>query len=329
MPVLRRYCRVSKYTVLEVRIYLDNPADLNTWLLSPRYNILPRIFRSIKPHVLPKLKEERERNSGGKGKSAKPVNDVVVEDDYEVSIFLTNSGTRHTVITKRKVVGGSTNRGSGGKMGKMTGGVGVPAQVRREEDDSDGGGVINLEDIPEAPPPETSGLLGSSTTKNPPTSRRNKRESLHPQSDTNDKEGEEEEEEGSDGDSDSDPFEPPSKRLRKTARVGSMKPTITIRDEGDDADSDWSENGEGESEDKKKLSLRTEFEGFSIYSRILCLVVKRRGPISVGRAPAGSSSTPSSARQMDSPNPKTRPGNQIMENWIAMSQAVKEGDDED
>jgi len=123
MPVLRRYCRVSKYTcdkprpptppppfsashthqtihftslhftwnitnaiqqknknrVLEVRIYLDNPAHLHTWLLSPRYNILPRIFQSIRPLVLPKLKEERERGSGGKGKNAKPVNDVVVE----------------------------------------------------------------------------------------------------------------------------------------------------------------------------------------------------------------------------------------------------------
>jgi len=36
--------------------------------------------------------------------------------------------------------------------------------------------------------------------------------------------------------------------------------------------------GEGEGEDeKKKMGLDTEYDGFSIYGRILCLVVKRRG----------------------------------------------------
>ncbi|CAZ79942.1 unnamed protein product [Tuber melanosporum] len=316
MPVLRRYCRVSKYTVLEVRIYLDNPVHLHTWLLSPRYNVLPRIFQSIKPHVLPKLKEERERGSGGKGKSAKPVNDVVVEDDYEVSIFLTNSGTRHTVMTKRKTLRGYT---SGGEVGGMTGGTGVGVQHRREEDDSDGG-IIDLDSIPEAPLLETSGLSSAFAAENPSTSGRSRRKSPDPQPNTGnrDREGE-----GSLGDdSDSDPFEPPSKRLRKTA-----KRTVTIRDEDDDADPDWSENSEDEPEDKKKLPLRTEFEGFNIYSRILCLVVKRRGPINAGRAPAAS--TPPTARQMNPPNKKGRSGSRIMENWIAMSQVVKEGDEDD
>ncbi|KAG0644634.1 hypothetical protein HOY80DRAFT_1013527 [Tuber brumale] len=318
MPVLRRYCRVSKYTVLEVRIYLDNPAHLHTWLLSPRYSILPRIFQSIKPHVLPKLKEERERGSGGKGKSAKPVNDVVVEDDYEVSIFLTNSGTRHTVMTKRKMLQGYT---SGGEVGGMTGGTRMGVQHRREEDDSDGGGVIDLDGIPEAPPPGTLGSSSTFTTKNPSTSGRSKRKSPAPPPNTDDGDGEGEG--GLDDDSDSDPFEPPPKRLRKTA-----KRTVTIRDEDDDADPDWSENSQDELEDKKKLSLRTEFEGFNIYSRILCLVVKRRGPINARRAPAASS-TPPTARQMNPPSTKGRPGNQIMENWIAMSQAVKEGGEDD
>ncbi|CUS09340.1 unnamed protein product [Tuber aestivum] len=324
MPVLRRYCRVSKYTVLEVRIYLDNPADLHAWLLSPRYNILPRIFQSIKPHVFPKLREERERRSGGKGKSAKPVNDVVIEDDYEVSIFLTNSGTRHTVMTKRKMLRDSTGDG-GGELGGVTGGARVRAQHRREEGDSDGGGVINLDRIPEAPPPGTSGSSGATTTKNLSASGRGKCGPPDPPPDTDDGDGEEEG--GSGDDSDSDPFEPPMKHQRRTAIGASAKRTVTIRDEDDDADSDWSANGEDEPEDKKKLPLRTEFEGFNIYSRILCLVVKRRGPINAGRAPAAS--TPSTARQMGSPNQKSGSGNQIMENWIAMSQAVKEGDEED
>jgi len=225
-------------------------------------------------------------------------------------------------MTKRKTLRGST---SSGELGGITGGARMQVQPRREEDDLDGGGVISLDNIPEAPPPETSGPLGAPTTKDPSTTGRNKRKSPDPPPNTDDGDGEEE---GcSDGDSDSDPFEPPQKRLRKTAVGASAKRAITIRDEDDDADPDWSENGEDEPEDKKKLSLRTEFEGFNIYSRILCLVVKRCGPASVGRA--STASTPSTARQMDSLNPKTRPGNQIMENWIAMSQAVKEGDEED
>lgn len=65
-------------SVLECRIYLDSPVDLNSWLLSPRYNILPRIFAAIKPLVLPKLHEETERVKA-KGKKATAVKDVVVE----------------------------------------------------------------------------------------------------------------------------------------------------------------------------------------------------------------------------------------------------------
>jgi len=228
-------------------------------------------------------------------------------------------------MTKRKTLRGSASGGDGGELGGITGGARMQVQHRREEDDLDGGGVISLDNIPEAPPPETSGPLSTPTAKGPSTTGRNKRKSPDPPPNTDDGGGEEAG--GSDGDSDSDPFEPPQKRLRKTAVGASTKRTITIRDEDDDADSDWSENGEDELEDKKKLSLRTEFEGFNIYSRILCLVVKRRGPVSIGRATTASA--PSTARQMDSLNPKTRSGNQIMENWIAMSQAVKEGDEDD
>ena len=61
------------------------------------------------------------------------------------------------------------------------------------------------------------------------------------------------------------------------------------------------------SEDKKKLSLRTYYDGFSIYGRILCLVIRRRG----GR---GSAATASSQ--------------QLMENWVS-TQAAAEGIVED
>jgi len=57
---------------------------------------------------------------------------------------------------------------------------------------------------------------------------------------------------------------------------------------------------EGE-DDKKKLALNTTYDGFSIYGRILCLVVKRRGTAK-GKESAGGS------------------GQAMMEEWIASTQ---------
>jgi hypothetical protein len=54
------------------------------------------------------------------------------------------------------------------------------------------------------------------------------------------------------------------------------------------------------SDDQKKLALRTYYDGFSIYGRILCLVVRRRG----GRILAATASS-----------------QQLMENWISMQAA--------
>lgn len=55
---------------------MENPADTR-WLLNPRDAMLPRIFTAIKPHVLPKLREENERALEKKKK--KPVKDVIDE----------------------------------------------------------------------------------------------------------------------------------------------------------------------------------------------------------------------------------------------------------
>lgn len=77
MAPIRRYLRITKYSVLECRIYLDNPALAESWLLSSRNPVLPRVIESVRPLVLPKLREENERRKG-KGKK-KTVKDVVVE----------------------------------------------------------------------------------------------------------------------------------------------------------------------------------------------------------------------------------------------------------
>ena len=57
----------------------------------------------------------------------------------------------------------------------------------------------------------------------------------------------------------------------------------------------------GGEDDKKKLSLNTTYDGFSIYGRILCLVVKRRG-MGKGKEMAGSA------------------GPIMVEDWIASTQ---------
>jgi hypothetical protein len=82
MAPIRRYLRITKYSVLECRIYVDNPALAESWLLNSRAPILPRVFESVRPLVLPKLREENER-SRGKGGKKKGVKDVVVEGMFE------------------------------------------------------------------------------------------------------------------------------------------------------------------------------------------------------------------------------------------------------
>lgn len=76
MAPIRRYLRISKYSVLESRIYLDNPSD-SRWLLNSRDPVLPRIIAAIQPLVLPKLREENERLF--MRKKGKPVKDVIAE----------------------------------------------------------------------------------------------------------------------------------------------------------------------------------------------------------------------------------------------------------
>ena len=57
--------------------------------------------------------------------------------------------------------------------------------------------------------------------------------------------------------------------------------------------------------DKKKLGMRTSYEGFSIYGRILCLIVKRRGVKKPATEGHGG-------------------GSQMLENWVS-TQAQNEG----
>ncbi|KAF4340564.1 hypothetical protein FBEOM_5504 [Fusarium beomiforme] len=241
MAPVRRYLRISKYSVLECRIYLDNPALAQSWLLNPRNPILAKVIESIRPLVLPKLREEKERIR--KKSKKKSIKDVVVSDEFEVSIFLTETSTRHSLLYKTKHFRDKLPPKLESNSYKLIGETDrVPVDVDdeyrvpvlQEEDDDE----VKLADIPVA---ET-------------TTRRSKRQRglQDPGQDDND-EAFEDDETASAIEINSDTEAPPHKRHR--ARTN---------------------NGPDGNEDKKKLAMDVSYEGFAIYGQVLCLVVKKR-----------------------------------------------------
>jgi len=78
MAPIRRYLRITKYSVLECRIYAEYPSASEAWLLGSNDPALPRIFAAIRPYVLPKLREENERATKGKSKK-KTIKDIVAQ----------------------------------------------------------------------------------------------------------------------------------------------------------------------------------------------------------------------------------------------------------
>ncbi|KAF7506342.1 hypothetical protein GJ744_011808 [Endocarpon pusillum] len=131
MAPIRRYLRISKTSVLECRIFLENPADGPRWLLSSEDPALPRVIEAIRPLVLPKLREETER-AKAKGKKKNRIKDVVTKDEFEVSVFLTQLGTRHSFLTKSKTFNKSRITGH---ATKLTGSDTQPVVIREESDD--------------------------------------------------------------------------------------------------------------------------------------------------------------------------------------------------
>lgn len=78
MAPIRRYVRITKYSVLECRIFLDNPTLGESWLLNPRTEVLSRVMKSVFPLITPKLREEYDRSKGKSTKRSR-IKDVIVE----------------------------------------------------------------------------------------------------------------------------------------------------------------------------------------------------------------------------------------------------------
>ncbi|KAG9997228.1 hypothetical protein KCU78_g17051, partial [Aureobasidium melanogenum] len=232
MAPIRRYLRITRYSVLEVRIYLDNPALANSWLLNSRDPVLPRVIEAVRPLVLPKLREENENAKKKGGKKKKGVRDVVAQDDFEVSIFLTETSTSHAMLTKQKTFTQKPRLES--NASKLTNYFGNNTEnAIHVHDDEEAPAVLLEEDADEV-------KMGDIPEANTNKRSRNDDDDEHifVQS-------EEDEEE-----------ETPQPRKKKT------KVKDTTQDE---------------EEDKKKMGIKTAYEGFSIYGRILCLIVKRKG----------------------------------------------------
>lgn len=245
MAPIRRYLRITLHSVLEVRIYLDEPALADSWLLRSRDPVLPRIIAAIRPYVIPKLREENEKAKGkGSKKKKRGIKDTVATgqlcsrttkscvrtsnadarpDEFEVSIFLTETSTPHTLLSKQKTFTDKRPLGSNStRLGVGTAG----AASERTDPSNDADRPIMVEEHSD---PEV------------------RLDDIPVQIDSDDDELDPVQAEG-------------GKRKRDTAPDDGPNPQpIEATDE------------------KKKLAVKTRYDGFTIYGRVLCLIVKRKG----------------------------------------------------
>ncbi|CAK7215403.1 hypothetical protein SBRCBS47491_002477 [Sporothrix bragantina] len=374
MAPVRRYLRISKYSVLECRIYVDNPSLVPSWLLHPRNPVLPRVIESVRPLVLPKLMEERERakKKGTKKKGA--IRDVLVEDDFEVSLFLTETNTRHSLLYKHRRARDKTQTRLVSNSSKLTGGTsdapieigegaasndlrielgedgardgdasdddivltadgvggGRPQQATAQDEappnllleDSDDEAPVALGDIPDIQSAQPIKLEDDDDNTTGLASRRPKRrrqDTLQIQDSDDEANGD-----GHDSDNDSlfmseneegDVLSDLDVDLRD---MPASKRTRVVPPQNDNDDDDGSRK-------KKKLAMDVIYEGFAIYGRVLCLVVKRRGgPIRGRGAGGGTQTTLSGNGRAGNPSASVEPvkpaGQAAMENWIASTQ---------
>jgi hypothetical protein len=278
MAPIRRYLRITKYSVLEVRIYPEKPSD-TPWLLSTRDPVLSRVIDEVRPKVLPKLREENENAKKKGGKKKKGIRDVGSQEDFEVVMFLTEGLTRHSLITKQKQFAKKPKIQSTGN--KLTG------WLNNSEN------PITLEDNDE-----------------PPVGLREEGEDEHALADIPEVAGNGKRK-VNDELLDDDPLFVSSddEGTFQTQRVAPSKRRKATKRRGNRADSDEEAEAEpGAEDDKKKLALNTTYDGFSIYGRILCLIVKRKGK----KAAQGAPGAPVG-------------GSQMMEHWVSTQVAQEAG----
>lgn len=178
---------------------------------------------------------------------------------------MTETSTRHSLLTKLKHFRDPTKKNLQSNSSKLTGATNdtaievedAPVIVRQESDED----PINLDDLPDA------GDDGSVSDSN----------SLFVDDD--------------------DEAPRRSKRPRATTDISDGHPSKRTRD--------LNPLDEEQADEKKKMAMDTSYEGFAIYGRVLCLVVKRKDK--KGKGPAGLGG-----------------GQATMENWITSTQVLPE-----
>jgi len=185
-------------------------------------------------------------------------------DDFVVSIYLTETNVRHSILRKERRAKSEKAR-LGTTTGRLTGtgtseepvevgGGDEPALVREESHEGKG---VRLEDIPRA----EDAVMDGSTRKD----RGESEEGLFLSEDSEDE------------------------SQQGPSRKGKEK--LGLEQQGD-------------ADDKKKMALHTTYDGFSIYGRILCLVVTRKGTAKGNELAGGA-------------------GQAMMEDWIASTQMAE------
>ncbi|KAI1119118.1 hypothetical protein F5Y14DRAFT_446327 [Nemania sp. NC0429] len=326
MAPIRRYLRITKYSVLECRIYLDNPALAHTWLLNPRKPVLPRVIESVRPYVLPKLREERER-SRKRSTKKKGIKDVVVEDDFEVSIFLTETSTRHSLVTKHKHFHDTTQTkltSNSARLISETNDAPIdlddaaePAPVIRREESDDEDAAVALAAIPAI----DGDAAPSHGTRRSKRARSNTDIGADADADAGHVIGDQDNLSDAISDED-DAREDDGGLFVESPTTESPRPPPAKRRRPAQA------AGEDEDDDKKKLAMDISYEGFSIYGRVLCLVVKRRDGSGADTAERGTNAPAAAAAGSGSSrgNRANGRGQTMMENFI-MSTQIPAGTD--
>lgn len=191
---------------------------------------------------------------------------ATLTDDFEVAVFLTETSARHSILRKMKTVKGEKKKGRlGTTEGRLTGTRDAPVEVGEE-------GAMGLvaeesEEHEGVRMADIPAAAGGEAIGRERVTKEKSQEGFFV-SDESDEE-------------DVDAQETLSSR-------------DNVRGEED-----------GKGDDKKKMGMNTTYDGFSIYGRILCLVVKRRGSAKGKERGSGT-------------------GQAVMEEWIASTQ-MQEG----
>jgi hypothetical protein len=203
----------------------------------------------------------------------------VFADDFEVSIFLKETSTRHSLLTKQKSAGDKPRLKSTGN--KLTSWMNTKSDPITITDDAPEPRILQEEDD-EGDVVELASILPPTTASKRKTPDPDVDDALFVSS------------------SDEETFATQRVAPRKRRRVD-------IAQESEDDRPDIV----GEDDDKKKLALNTSYDGFSIYGRILCLIVTRKGQ---KKGP--------SEKDIGTDAPALG-GSQMMEQWVS-TQAAQE-----